>query len=355
MGIVHRGPPIELISKLKETFCIATFVETGTYQGDTAYWASGVFDHVITIEVSKSLYEEVVEKYGHTKNVEFMHGDSREKLKGIIAKLDGPSIFWLDAHWSGGTTYGENDPCPLIEEIKIINSSEYEHFVLIDDARLFTSPPPDPHPIEQWPNICVVISALSSSDKVRYIVIFEDVIIAVPNLARDLVAQYCQNRNIKSWKEHGIVPDDRKQLGRNEDCKVEKVVRAVTELVPNFIEAKDLLKQLGGISEQEVGPGIDQPENNCAKVTIKNVDILKGVRIYCDAPVYDEVGFDNSDSQTNGENALLPFLIKQGDIVFDVGANKGEWSMQVLSAVGSVQIHSFEPVPDTFALLKQVL
>lgn len=214
MGIVNFmnvGPPSELINKLRDIFSISTFVETGTYKGNTAYWASRIFDHVITIEASESLYKEVTEKYHHVKNIEFIYGDSREKLRGVIAKLDGPSIFWLDGHWSGNATYGVSNQCPLIEEIEIINSSEYEHFILIDDGRYFLSPPPEPHPIEQWPNICVVINTLNSSDKVRYVVIFEDVIIATPSLAKHVIVHYCRDKDIRYWKEHGIKTGDYKQ------------------------------------------------------------------------------------------------------------------------------------------------
>jgi glycosyltransferase involved in cell wall biosynthesis/Tfp pilus assembly protein PilF len=235
MGIVHLGPPIELLSKLKEVCCIATFIETGTYLGDTAYWASEVFDHVITIEAAENLYKKVIERYRHIKNIEFIYGHSREKLGDVVAGLNGAAIFWLDAHWSGGPTYGESEQCPLIDEIKIINSSEHEHFIFIDDARLFMSPPPEPHPIEQWPDIRTVISTLSSSNKARYIMIFEDVIIAVPSLAKDSVARYCQNKNTKAWKEHGIVPDDRKQTADNESFKKLEKQKSLISVSPKRI------------------------------------------------------------------------------------------------------------------------
>ena len=34
-------------------------------------------------------------------------------------------------------------------------------------------------------------------------VIIEDVIIAVPNFAKSLLANYCQNVNAKAWEEYG--------------------------------------------------------------------------------------------------------------------------------------------------------
>jgi hypothetical protein len=110
-------------------------------------------------------------------------------------------MFWLDAHWSGGETYGENDECPLLEELAIINVSPYEHIILIDDARLFLSPPPAPHRIEQWPDITTVINCLNCVSN-RYIIIIEDVIVAAPSKFKVILAQYGQDLNTKAWKSY---------------------------------------------------------------------------------------------------------------------------------------------------------
>jgi FkbM family methyltransferase len=82
---------------------------------------------------------------------------------------------------------------------------------------------------------------------------------------------------------------------------------------------------------------------------------MKNMRICLDTPDIDKIGFDNCDPKTNGEYALIPYLVRPGDIVFDVGANKGTWSRNVLSTVSPVRIYSFEPVPDTFVVLKDNL
>ena len=195
MGLVHLGIPKELVQQLAAEFRINNFIETGTNQGRTAIWASGLFKNVMTIEYSQQLYEQVKHQYKSIKNIEFIWGDSRQELSKLVAKFNQPALFWLDAHWSGGITYGENDECPLLSEIEIINRSPLDNFILIDDARLFTSPPPLPHKIEQWPNISQVIKLLESVEEQRYIVIIEDVIIAVPLKAKHVVASYCQRIN----------------------------------------------------------------------------------------------------------------------------------------------------------------
>jgi hypothetical protein len=202
MGIVRMGPPKELIYSLRKAYNIENFIETGTYYGNTAYWASQIFEHVVTIEYSESIYKEVTEKYRHVENIEFLYGDTRHRLEELLPRLKTPSIFWLDAHWSGGSTYGETDQCPIIEEIEIINRLEHDNFILIDDARLFMSPPPAPNSIEQWPDIIKVLSMLHSKGD-RYIAIIEDVIIAAPTSLKSIVIQYCQYTNQKLWEKRG--------------------------------------------------------------------------------------------------------------------------------------------------------
>lgn len=52
MGIVRMGPPNDLILMLKECSEVNSFIETGTYLGNTAYWSSQKFGQVITLEYS---------------------------------------------------------------------------------------------------------------------------------------------------------------------------------------------------------------------------------------------------------------------------------------------------------------
>jgi hypothetical protein len=203
MGLVRMGAPTEIIEKLAATFQVKNFVKTGTYYGHTSIWASKNFQNVFTIEFSQAMYQQVIDKLNKISNLHCFLGDSRTELQKIIQTLQGSSIFWLDAHWSGGNTYGNNDECPLLTEIKIINNSPHEHFIFIDDARYFTSPPQPPHQIEQWPDITKVIHQLQSGNGEKYIVIIEDVIIAVPLAAKKMLAEYCQDTNAKAWEKYG--------------------------------------------------------------------------------------------------------------------------------------------------------
>jgi hypothetical protein len=195
------GPPEELVLLLKRECNLRVFVETGTYYGGTAVWAASHFDHVITIEFSKALFDQNVAKHGSIDKIDFIFGDSRSMLKAIIPTLTEPAFFWLDSHWSGDQTYGANDQCPLIDELGEINKSATTHFLFIDDARLFASPPPLPNRIEFWPSIDRVLQAIQVTSNKYYIVIFEDVIIAVPFYAKPTLVCYCQDANTRAWQE----------------------------------------------------------------------------------------------------------------------------------------------------------
>ncbi len=203
MGIVRRGPPEELVLLLSNALRISIFVETGTFRGDTVKWAASHFKKVFTIENSEKLFQEVSSTYKHLKNVKFILGDSREVLASLLAEIHEPALFWLDAHWCGTDSWGADDECPLIQELEIILSARIDHFILIDDARLFLSPPPLPHVVEQWPTIDVVCRTVYSKRSEYYLVVFEDVIVAVPNVARLLVAEYCQAANTEAWEKLG--------------------------------------------------------------------------------------------------------------------------------------------------------
>lgn len=192
------GPPIGLLRVIQDSHHIRSFIETGTYQGKTAARASAIYDSVVTIENSPALYEAARARYRDVGNIEFIFGHSSVRLKEVVAKLREPCVFWLDAHWSGGDTYGSGDECPLLEEISAINGSPYDHVILIDDARLFMAPPPRPHDASTWPTLSALLNVLNQRQ--RYTVISEDVVIAVPECARLAVVEYCQRVAEREWR-----------------------------------------------------------------------------------------------------------------------------------------------------------
>lgn len=176
MGLINFGIPERETEYLKSALNLKVFAEGGTYRGGTAQKMSRKFSKVFTIEKSDAMYEQSKEKLSSIENVTMLKGDTRDHLHNILNEND-DILFWLDAHWSGGETYGQNDQCPLISELEIIFSYEKNQVILIDDARLFLAPPPSPHCINQWPSLLDIIKAIPAG---RDVVVFEDVIFIYP-------------------------------------------------------------------------------------------------------------------------------------------------------------------------------
>jgi hypothetical protein len=178
--------PVELALRLKKFGNIENFIETGTYEGATTRWATQHFDGIITIEKSLPLYQNAIEcLHPQCPEVLFLLGDSRESLQLVVKGLTAPAMFWLDAHFSGENTAGVDDECPVLGELAEIMRSNIIHYILIDDAGMFTRPVPPPHKQECWPSYAQVETMLQEHDYVVRII--GDVIVAVPEEAKGQV------------------------------------------------------------------------------------------------------------------------------------------------------------------------
>lgn len=191
MGLVRMGAPEELVLFMQRTFNLNVFVETGTFKGVTSCWAANHFKKVITIELSKELFDEAADKYRHLQNIQFRCGDSSAELAKIIQHLDESAVFWLDAHHCSLNTAGKGSRAPILEELDAIGLSAYDHFILIDDARFFLAPPPDPNPLDEYPDICTLLEQVNRHKK-HCILIYDDVIICVPESVRVIISSFCK-------------------------------------------------------------------------------------------------------------------------------------------------------------------
>ncbi len=196
MGCINFGAPENVIKRIAQEFGVTVFIETGTHLGSTSSWAATLFEQVVTIEGSAHYHDEAKRRHAAKQNIRFLLGDSRILLRDVVAGCRTPAIFWLDAHWMGvSNVFGDNAECPVLEEIALIRDSGVEHFILIDDARLFLGPPPLPHRAEDWPEIGTVLSALNSPDKPPpYTTVHNDVIISLPAPARAKMRHYFQEQ-----------------------------------------------------------------------------------------------------------------------------------------------------------------
>lgn len=108
-------------------------VETGAYLGDTVRALQGRFDRLYSIELAESLALPLQAEFASDPSIRIVIGDSGKKLATVLPEIDGPAVFWLDAHYSGGVTVGDG-AVPIFAEIKLINSlCLHQHAILIDD------------------------------------------------------------------------------------------------------------------------------------------------------------------------------------------------------------------------------
>jgi len=116
------------------------FIETGTYKGRMVYAVQPHIKEVYSIEVDETHYRKAWRKFASYPNIHILQGQSGDVLPKILNNINKPCLFWLDAHWSGGSTAKGDMETPIMQEMECIlnHTRAGERVILIDDARLFT-------------------------------------------------------------------------------------------------------------------------------------------------------------------------------------------------------------------------
>lgn len=138
-GSPPPAPPHLKAATVKEyarRFRPTTFVETGTYRGDTVAELAPLVPNVVSIELDHRLCTLAQARFVDDPSITIVEGDSATRLGEIVADLREPALFWLDGHFSGGATAGDG-ACPIMAELETVLTSDLDHVVLVDDARLF--------------------------------------------------------------------------------------------------------------------------------------------------------------------------------------------------------------------------
>lgn len=133
------------------------FVETGTFQGETLDAAiTAGYPEVHTIDVVPDYAKQAKARHQDKSHVYCHAGTSPDILLEILDKSKF-TTFWLDGHYQHNTEeeqcfkYGQ---CPVLDELKVIFSIEWEKMplILIDDARLFSHGVDERFKAEDWPS-----------------------------------------------------------------------------------------------------------------------------------------------------------------------------------------------------------
>ena len=193
MGAINFSIDKELARLLAEMLSIKSFVETGTFQGDSVASVLDLFDRLDTCELSEKLYLAAKKRFDTEPKVTCHHGDSPEFLRSISRELSGqPILYWLDAHWcSADQTVESDSPCPLLRELEEIGELHPDSVIWIDDARYFLSPPPSPLKSTGWPTFHAVMEMMLKLGRGNHrIICANDTLLLYPVRIEPAVMEY---------------------------------------------------------------------------------------------------------------------------------------------------------------------
>ena len=165
----------QTLKTFSKRYGLKILVETGTYYGDMVEAMKDVFNQLYSIELSAELYKKAKKRFKGEKHIELICGDSGLELMNLMSKIDQPTLFWLDGHYSAGVTAKGEKDTPIYEELNhILNSTDKGHVIIIDDARCFGADP-------NYPSIKELCDFIKSKRANLDIVIQDDCIRVIPN------------------------------------------------------------------------------------------------------------------------------------------------------------------------------
>lgn len=236
----------DFLKELKNLFNINTFIETGTYLGDTAEAASNIFDKVFTVELSNKLYINALNRFENKPNVTVLQGNSPAVLSDILKNENRRILFWLDAHYSEGSTAKGESNTPIIDELKAIrNSGINEAIILIDDIRIFQESNENTiGSLGGYPTVSELQRAIHDIREDSKFIIFGDIAIGI-----------CTNQPIEISPVLEACTVSRAFDGNN--YNLEEVLDAEKRISQSDMDEKDTLQKLAGayVSSEKFGVG----------------------------------------------------------------------------------------------------
>jgi hypothetical protein len=128
---------MSILLYLADSIKADNFIETGAYLGDTIRHMRVRFRCIKSIEIAEQFVRQLRQEFAGDQHIEIVHGDSGKELPRIVPLLNGPTLYWLDAHYSGGQTEGA-DHVPIFAEIRAISElARDDHIIAVDDMKDF--------------------------------------------------------------------------------------------------------------------------------------------------------------------------------------------------------------------------
>ncbi len=127
-----------MVRKYADKYKCNVFIETGTYLGEMVNSQKNNFDKIYSVELNRKLFRLAKDKFKKFKHIMILQGDSVKILPKILSKIHEPTLFWLDAHYSGGITSKSRLETPIVFELRTILEHKIEkHVILINNENLF--------------------------------------------------------------------------------------------------------------------------------------------------------------------------------------------------------------------------
>jgi hypothetical protein len=117
-----------------------TWIETGTYLGNTTSLLARLGKSVYSLEPEPNLAKSAVSRFKAHSHVQIINKSSEEAFPELLSEIKGSVAFWLDGHYSAGITYRGANETPIRTELGQIEKwiENFTHLVvLVDDFRCF--------------------------------------------------------------------------------------------------------------------------------------------------------------------------------------------------------------------------
>jgi len=183
-GRPSRSPHLlkqKVVREYGEKFGLDALVETGTYYGEMVAAMKDRFRRIYSIEFVPALAERANRKFANLEHIRIFCGDSRTVMPEVLALLQGPALFWLDAGYYGWIGVRTNEQ-RLSAELEMILSHPYPHVILLDDARGLTGR-------DGIPSVAEVKAFVESTFPGRSVKVEFDIMRITPGLAANVLTR----------------------------------------------------------------------------------------------------------------------------------------------------------------------
>ncbi len=137
-----RGKPARIPHRLKQLtveqyageFKLAVMIEAGTYYGEMVDAMKSRFQEIFSIEIDNGLAQLAKRRFARFRHIHILEGDSQVIIQELLAKLNRPALFWLDAGYYGFGNQESNRDRLTVELESILRHPIKEHVIVMDDC-----------------------------------------------------------------------------------------------------------------------------------------------------------------------------------------------------------------------------